>query len=399
MQAVIMAAGKSTRTWPLTLTRPKPLLPVMNQALLAHQLESLKGIISEAVIIVGFKGDMIRESFGSQFGDIRLRYVEQKEQRGTGHAVLQTAEVIKGPFLVLNGDDLYDPVDLRKLAQQPNAALAREVDEPERFGIFDIDANNRVLGLEEKPEKPRSNLANIGAYSFTPQVFALLEKVQPSPRGEIELTDAVHATALEGEFYVIHTQGYYLSIGYPWHLLEANSYWLEHFLEEKQEGEVSLLAEINGRVHIGKGTVIRSGVVIDGPVYIGENCVIGPNCWIRPYTTIGNGCLIGQGTEIKASVVMDQVFAAHRNYLGDSVIGMACNLGAGTTTANTRHDEGTISSPLGGIMQDSGRNRLGAMVGDAVRTGIHTSIYPGRKIWPGVHTLPGTVIDKDLITD
>lgn len=399
MQAVIMAAGKSTRTWPLTLTRPKPLLPVMNQALLAHQLESLKGIISEAVIIVGFKGDMIRESFGSQFGDIRLRYVEQTEQRGTGHAVLQTAEVIKGPFLVLNGDDLYDPVDLRKLAQQPNAALAREVDEPERFGIFDIDANNRVLGLEEKPEKPRSNLANIGAYSFTPQVFALLEKVQPSPRGEIELTDAVHATALESEFYVIHTQGYYLSIGYPWHLLEANSYWLEHFLEEKQEGEVSLLAEINGRVHIGKGTVIRSGVVIDGPVYIGENCVIGPNCWIRPYSTVGNGCLIGQGTEIKASVVMDQVFAAHRNYLGDSVIGMACNLGAGTTTANTRHDEGTISSPLGGIMQDSGRNRLGAMVGDAVRTGIHTSIYPGRKIWPGVHTLPGTVIDKDLITD
>lgn len=396
MQAVIMAAGKSTRTWPLTLTRPKPLLPVMGKALLEHQLKSLEGYVDEVIVIVGFLGDMIRESFGAQFGSIRLVYVEQKEQRGTGHAVLQTAEAVKGPFLVLNGDDLYDPADLRLLASRPNAALAQEVDDPERFGIFDIDENNRVLSLIEKPENPPSNLANMGAYSFTPEIFTRLEKVQPSPRGEIELTDAVHATAVEDSFHVIHTQGYYLSIGYPWHLLEANSYWLEHFLEARQEGEVSPLAEINGTVHIGKGTVIRPGVVIDGPVYIGENNVLGPNCWIRPYTTIGNNCLIGQGTEIKASVVMDGVFACHRNYIGDSVVGEGCNLGAGTTTANTRHDEGTIKTLVGGALVDTGRVRLGAMLGDGVRTGIHSAIYPGRKLWPGLHTLPGSIIQKDL---
>ncbi|NLN93552.1 MAG: NTP transferase domain-containing protein [Candidatus Hydrogenedens sp.] len=396
MQAVIMAAGKSTRTWPLTLTRPKPLLPVMGKALLEHQLNSLEASVDEVIIIVGFLGDMIREHFGTQFGSMGLRYVEQKEQRGTGHAVLQTAEAVTGDFLVLNGDDLYDPADLQLLAARPNAALAREVDDPERFGIFDIDADNRVLSLIEKPEKPRSNLANIGAYSFTPDIFALLEKVAPSPRGEIELTDAVHATAVEADFHVIHTRGYYLSIGYPWHLLEANSYWLEHFLEEKQEGEISPLAVINGKVHIGAGCVIRPGVVIDGPAYIGDNSVLGPNCWIRPYTTIGRDCLIGQGTEIKASVVMDGVFAAHRNYIGDSVIGEGCNLGAGTTTANTRHDKGTIKTLVGGVLLDTGRVRLGAMMGDGVQTGIHSSFYPGRKIWPGLHTLPGCVIRKDL---
>ncbi|HNZ49451.1 MAG TPA: sugar phosphate nucleotidyltransferase [Candidatus Hydrogenedentes bacterium] len=396
MQAVIMAAGKSTRTWPLTLTRPKPLLPVMGMPLLEHQLRSLQGIADEVIIIIGFMGDMIQQHYGGQYGTIRLRYVEQKEQRGTGHAVLQTADAVKGPFLVLNGDDMYDPADLQKLAFQPDAALAREVESPERFGIFEIDGDNRVLGLEEKPARPRSNLANIGAYSFTPDIFGLLEKVAPSPRGEIEVTDAVHERALKDVFRVIHARGYYLSIGYPWHLLEANSYWLDHFLQDCRQGEISPLAEVNGKVHIGEGTGIRAGVVIDGPAFIGKNCIIGPNCWIRSGTTIGNGCRIGQGTEIKNSVLFDGVFAAHRNYIGDSIIGEGCNLGAGTTTANARHDEGTISSLMGGVLQDTGRLRLGAALGDKVHTGIHTAIYPGRKLWPGCHTLPGSIIRKDV---
>ena len=397
MQAVIMAAGKSTRTWPLTLTRPKPLLPVMGTPLLVHQLRALKGIADEAVLIVGYMGDMIREQFGDDFEGIALRYIEQKEQRGTGHAVLQAEPAITGPFLALNGDDLYNPDDLRRLASRPDLALAREVDQPERFGVFEIDGDDKVLNLEEKPARPRSNLANVGAYSFAPSVFELLREIKPSPRGEIEVTDALQRIAETTGLHVIHSEGYYLTIGYAWHLLDANAYWLDHFLEAAQLGAVSLLASISGNVYIGRGTVVRPGTVIEGPVYIGDNCVIGPNCWIRPYTTLGNGCRVGQASEIKGSVLFDGAAAPHQNYVGDSIIGAHANLACGTTTANLRHDGKTVKCMVKGELIDTGREKFGAVLGDNVHTGINTSIFPGRCIWPDQTTLPGSVVHADII--
>jgi len=396
MQAVIMAAGQSTRTAPLTLTRPKPLLPVMNAPLMERQLDALAGIADEAVIVIGYRGDMIRERFGNAYRGMRLQYVEQREQRGTGHAVLQTADVIRGPFLVLNGDDLYDPADLKRLAEQEYGALARQAEDPRRFGVYEIDDNNRVITLEEKPEQPKSNLINIGAYKFSPKVFDILKNVPPSPRGEIEVTDAVQALAETEVFYVVHSEGYYLSIGYPWHLLEANIYWLEHFLVPDIQGEVSPLASVTGPVYIGAGTIVKPGAVIEGPVYIGNNCTIGPNCHIRLYSVLGDGCRIGQASEIKTSVLFENAAAPHRNYAGDSIIGANTNLGCGTTTANLRHDGKNIRTLIRGEMVDTGRRKLGAIIGDNVHTGINTSIYPGRKIWPGLTTLPGSVVRLDL---
>ncbi len=396
MQAVIMAAGQSTRTWPLTLTRPKPLLPVMGTPLLELQLRALQGIADETVIVVGYLSDMIHERFGDAFAGMRLRYVEQREQLGTGHAVLQAAEVVQGPFIALNGDDLYDPADLKRLAALDNAALAHEVDEPERFGIFEVDAKNRVIQLEEKPQQPQSNLANVGAYKFTRDVFGILETLSPSPRGEIEVTDAVQTLADRDAFYVVRGKGYYLSIGYPWHLLEATAYWLDHFLTPTIEAEIDPLARVNGPVHIGAGTIIRPGVVIDGPVFIGENCCLGPNCWIRPYTVLDNECRVGHASEIKASIFFEGAAAPHQNYVGDSIIGAHANLGCGTNTANLRHDQQPIRTLIQDKFVDTGRVKLGAIIGDHVHTGINTSIYPGRKIWPGHTTLPGSAIRFDI---
>lgn len=397
MQVVIMAAGKSVRTWPLTLTRPKPLLPIMGEPLLVHQLRALRGTVDTAIVVVGYLGKMIREQFGECFEGISLIYVEQQEQRGTGHALLQAAPTIKGTFLALNGDDLYAPADLKELATQPNTALVRSVEHPERFGIYEIDEKHRVLNLEEKPERPRSNLANIGAYCFTPKIFDYLDTLQPSPRGEIEVTDAIKQLAAEEPFHVIHAKGYYLSIGYPWHLLEANAYWLEHFLETRHLGKISPNATLEGNIYIGEGTEIKPGAVIEGPVYIGKNCVIGPNCWIRPYTTLGNGCRVGQASEIKASIFFEGAAAPHQNYVGDSIIGAYANLGCGTNTANLRHDRENIKSLVRGEFLDTGMKKLGTVIGDYVHTGINTSIYPGRKIWPHKTTLPGSIVRFDIM--
>lgn len=397
MQVIIMAAGRSTRTYPLTLTRPKPLLPVMGEPLLVRQLEALEGIADEVILVIGWQGGMIRERMGDRFGPIRLRYVVQREQRGTGHAVLQCREAAGREFLVLNGDDLYDPADLRQLAAADRAALAREVPDPRLYGIYETDPDGRVRRLVEKPVEISSRLANIGAYRLGSEIFELLEHAPVSPRGEIELTDGIQALAERRPFHALTARGYWLPIGYPWHLLDANQFWLDHDLEPGIHGDVSDRAEIAGPVYIGPGTRVRSGAVIEGPVWIGPDCRIGPNCWIRPYTVLGRGCVVGHASEVKGSVLFDGARAPHQNYVGDSILGEGVNLGCGTITANLRHDEAEVRSMVGGALIGTGRKKLGAIVGDGVHTGINTSIYPGRKLWPGTVTRPGAVIDRDLV--
>jgi bifunctional UDP-N-acetylglucosamine pyrophosphorylase/glucosamine-1-phosphate N-acetyltransferase len=396
MQAVIMAAGKSTRTYPLTLTRPKPLLKIANKTILEHQLQSLRGLVDEVIIVVHYRKEMIVETFGDRFEDIALLYVDQEDPLGTGHAVLQCADQIRGAFIAMNGDDLYDPRDLKRLAECAQGALAKHVDDPSLYGIYEVDATGNAKRIVEKPKDIFSHLANVGAYKFDASVLDVLRSTKKSERGEIEITSAVQTLAEQGAFRVIEMEGYWLPIGYPWHLLDANEYMLEHHLESKIEGEVSPAAHLNGRVYVAPGAVVRSGVVIDGPVYIGPGATVGPNAWIRPGTTIGDHCKVGHAVEIKNSILFDGAAVPHLSYVGDSVVGVKTNLGAGTITANFRHDAGTIPSMVKGERVDTRRNKFGAIFGDHVHTGINTAIYPGRKFWPDTFSYPGEVIRKDV---
>lgn len=390
-----MVAGQSTRTYPLTVTRPKPLLKVVNKPILAWHLEALRGAIDEAVLVVGYRKEMVRAAFGDAYEGLPLRYVEQSEQLGTGHAVLQCEDHVDGPFIAMNGDDLYAPEDLRKLAAATNAALAKRVANPRLYGVLELDAEGRVERLVEKPETPASDLASVGAYALTPEVFEVLRGTEPSERGEIEITSAIQTMAEQGIFYAVEMEGYWLPIGYPWHVLEANEYLLRE-MEPVIEGEVSPRAELNGPVHVGKGSVVRGGVVIDGPVYIGENCSVGPNSWLRPGAALCNGCRVGQACEVKNTILFDGAAVPHLSYAGDTIIGEYSNFGAGTITANVRHDGGNVQSLVKGELVDTGRRKLGAIVGDGVHTGINTCLYPGRKLWPGASTRPGEAVLRDI---
>ncbi len=391
-----MAAGQSMRTYPLTLTRPKPLLKIANKPILEHQLDTLRGLVDEVVLIVWYRKDMIESHFGAAYNGLAIKYVYQTEQLGTGHAILQCKDVIQGPFLAMNGDDLYDGADLKRLLEVEQGALAKHVDDPRLYGIFDVDATGCATRIVEKPVDVFSHLANVGVYKFQPDIFDILANTPKSERGEIEITSAVQTLAERGAFRVIEMDGYWLPIGYPWHLLAANEYWLENFLEHRVEGEVSPHAHLNGRVYIATGAVVRSGAVIDGPVYIGPGATVGPNCFIRPCTTIGNKCKIGHAVEIKNSILFDYAAVPHLSYVGDSVIGERSNLGAGTITANFRHDGKNITAMVRGARVDSGRRKFGAIIGDDVHTGINTAIYPGRMLWPHTVTFPGESIRKDV---
>ena len=183
---------------------------------------------------------------------------------------------------------------------------------------------------------------------------------------------------------------------YSWDLLFVNEDIIGALTEDRIDGTVRERVTIDGNVEIGEGTVLLPGVYIEGNATIGKDCKIGPNCYIRGKTHIGDGCHIGQAVEIKNSILMNKVSVGHLSYVGDSIIGEKTNFGAGTTTANLRHDGKNHNSKIDGKQVDTGRRKLGVIVGDNVHTGINTSIYPGRKIWSDTSTLPGEIVKKDI---
>ena len=204
---------------------------------------------------------------------------------------------------------------------------------------------------------------------------------------------------LPAQAETLHADAGSFRVCYPWDLLRVNKELVGALSGDQIEGSLSDRATVEGHLVLGAGSRVLPGVFVEGNVIIGRDCKIGPNCYLRGHTSIGDGCHLGQAVEIKNSIVMAQTSIGHLSYCGDSVIGTGVNLGAGTITANLRHDGRDHMSMVGSTLVDTGRRKLGAVIGDDVHTGIHTSIYPGRKIWPGIWTRPGAIVRFDIGQD
>jgi UDP-N-acetylglucosamine diphosphorylase / glucose-1-phosphate thymidylyltransferase / UDP-N-acetylgalactosamine diphosphorylase / glucosamine-1-phosphate N-acetyltransferase / galactosamine-1-phosphate N-acetyltransferase len=184
-------------------------------------------------------------------------------------------------------------------------------------------------------------------------------------------------------------------IEYPWDLLEINEELVGGIKDDRILGRIHEGAHVTGHLHLGSGSEVLPGVFIEGNVVIGEDCRVGPNCYIRGATAIGDHSRIGQAVEIKNSIIGSRTHISHLSYCGDSVIGDSVNFGAGTVVANLRHDGRNHRSMVAGELVDTGRRKFGTVIADGVHTGIHTSIYPGRKLWPNASTRPGEIVDRD----
>ena len=396
MQAVILAAGEGTRMRPLTYTRPKVMLPVANRPILEHLMEELaKAGIDEAVLVVGYRDETIRNHFGEEWNGVKIRYATQRKQLGTADALKSASHLLEDRFLMLNGDAIVGSQDIRQILKAGDKAMVlavREVPNPQDFGVIVVE-NDHVKGILEKPESPPSNLINAGVYLFTKDILKYVEATRPSVRGEYEITDSITMAISDGVDFTPVEIREWLDVGYPWDLLKANEYLLSKLDDSRIEGDVEEGATIKGPVVIGEGTVVRSGSYIIGPTVIGKNCTIGPNCFIRPSTAIADGCHIGAAVEIKNSIIMSGTKIPHHNYVGDSVIGEKCNFGAGTKIANLRLDRKEICVSVKGKKIPTGRRKLGAIVGDNVQTGINSSINVGAMIGNNVFIAPNALVD------
>jgi len=221
-----------------------------------------------------------------------------------------------------------------------------------------------------------------------------LQEIAGLAAGSVLVDDAGATLASSGDGPRVTAKRSFL-IHHSWDLLRANEQHVGALRESRIDGQIHPLAVIDGVVEIGEGTRILPGVVIEGNVVIGKNCKIGPNCYLRGNTAIGDGCHVGNAVEIKNSILLSQTNVGHLSYVGDSILGERVNFGAGTITSNLRHDGANHRTRVGGRLVDTGRRKFGTIVGDGVHTGIQTTIYPGRKLFPNTSTRPGEVLADD----
>jgi len=407
MKAVLLAAGEGVRLQPVTAARPKHLICVGGKPILEHCLEAVKACgITEAVLVTHYMGEAIRQYFGNgeRLG-LKLEYVEQSAVLGTGNAVSVAELLVGGDFALVYGDLLFASDALQHVvslfaAEKPAAAMAVvPVEKPESYGIIELADAKHVKRIVEKPaasEAP-SNLANAGLYVFSQEIFEEIRQVTASVRGEWELTDALSLLIKNGKSVLAAeiSKADWIDIGRPWDLLEANSWALKR-MEHAVYGNVEDGAHLVGPVTVAETARVRSGAYIEGPTLIDEGSDIGPNCFIRACTSIGKNVRVGNACEIKNSILMDYAHVGHLSYVGDSILGEHCNLGAGTITANYRLDAGTVKMMVKEKVVDSGRRKLGAILGYDVKTGVNSVLMPGVKVGCNSWVGPNFMVERDL---
>lgn len=401
-QAVIVAAGESSRFWPLNL-KHKCLIKIMGKPLIWHTLEGLrKSNIKEIIIVQGSTNDIEEGLRNFTTKGLKINYVVQKRSRGTGNAIWQAKKFITGPFIVTGphkvdlGD--YLPKLLGRFQKNKNKVIlvGEKTARPWDFGVLKFQGK-RVLKIAENPPKGKepSDIKSTETYILPSSFFDYYKKV---PQKEENLIDAInHIIKKKGaDFILLNKES--ASLKYPWDLLRI----LKILFESKSfqnkiasSAVISRSAIVDKNVYIGKNTRVFEGAIIKGPSYIGNNCIIGNNTVIRGYTNIEDGAIIGTFTEVKNSICQEN-FHSHSNYIGNSIFGKECRIGAGTITANRRLDRQDIKTEVKGEKIDTGLDFLGAIVGENTRIGINVSLMPGVLIGSNSTIYPGTVVYKNI---
>jgi glucose-1-phosphate thymidylyltransferase len=332
MKGLILSGGHGTRLRPLTHTGPKQLIPIANKPVLFYAIEDLKeaGVTDIGLILGTNMPEKVKEAVGdgSKFG-VDITYIMQGEPKGLAHAVAVAQDFVgEEPFIMYLGDNILKSgikefVEGFQDSEYQARILLQPVDNPRQFGVADLDDAGNVINLVEKPKVPKSDLALVGIYLFKSTIFKAIDEIEPSWRGELEITDAIQEllnTELKVDSHIV--KGWWKDTGKPEDVLDANHLILD-VLESENYGEVEDGAKISGRVSIGERTVIKANSVIRGPVIIGENCHI--DAYIGPYTAIGDNTKI-IGGEIESSIVVGDAIIECNERIVDSLIGNHSNI-------------------------------------------------------------------------
>ncbi|MET9535586.1 MULTISPECIES: glucose-1-phosphate thymidylyltransferase [unclassified Streptomyces] len=332
MKALVLSGGSGTRLRPFSYSMPKQLIPIANKPVLEHVLENIRDLgVTEIGVIVGDWAPQIQAVLGdgSRLG-VRITYIPQDRPTGLA-ACVSLARPFLGDddFVMYLGDNML-PEGVGRIAEQFTATrpaaqvVVHKVSDPRAFGVAELDADGRVERLVEKPQNPRSDLALIGVYFFTPAIHEAVASIEPSTRGELEITDAVQWLVTHGaEVKASEYGGYWKDTGRVEDVLECNRKLLDG-LKPRIDGEVDPASVLIGPVVVEAGArVIRSR--IEGPVIIGAGTVV-EDSHIGPHTSIGKECVLS-GTHIDYSIALDGAMVSQVRGLYGSLIGRSASVG------------------------------------------------------------------------
>jgi len=328
MKGLVLSGGRGTRLRPLTYTAAKQLVPVGNRPILFHVLDNLRnaGIKEVGIVISPETGNAVRDAVGTgQLWGMTIEYIVQNEPLGLAHAV-KVAQPFLGSdsFVMYLGDNLIGSGiktyrDRFEKSVAEASILLKEVDNPSNFGIAEVDGSGCVIRLVEKPKVPRSNLALVGIYFFTPAIYQAIDRITPSWRGELEITDAIQVLLEDGgKVLSDRIESWWLDTGKKDDLLTANTVVLDEWVERRIYGEIDRQSQVAGRVRLGAGSRVVNSTV-RGPVVIGETVLI-ENSFVGPFTSIGNGCQI-LSSVLEHCVLLENARIEHVDRLEDSLIG------------------------------------------------------------------------------
>lgn len=312
MKGLILSGGKGTRLYPLTYTRAKQLIPVGNKPVLFRVIEAIRDAgISEIGIVIGDTGPEIREAVGdgSRFGDVKITYIPQTAPLGLAHAVKISQPFLGDDrFVMFLGDNVIQGgisaliADFAHHSDWNSQVVLTRVVNPQQYGVAVLDAAGRIERLVEKPKAYLSDLALVGVYMFDPHIFEAVNAIQPSARGELEITDAIQWLTEHGYQVFPHVhQGWWFDTGKQIDIIEANSYVLEE-LTTARHGSIDSLSEVDNRVIVEAGAQIVNSV-IHGPSIIGANTRI-VDSYIGPFTSIYHDVLV-EKCEIERSIILE----------------------------------------------------------------------------------------------
>ncbi len=328
MKALILSGGKGTRLRPITHTGAKQLVPIANKPIIFYVIENIVklGIKDIGIVISPETGEVIKKTIGNGARwNVNIKYILQQEPKGLAHAVKVARDFLgQDSFLMYLGDNLLGG-DIKQFYQKfkekkPEALiLLKEVENPSSFGVAQVNKEGEVIQLEEKPKNPKSNLALVGVYLFSSAIHRAIDKLKPSTRGELEITDAIQNLIKDNKKIISHVvTDWWLDTGKKDDLLKANTIVLDELINRRIKGTISKNSQIDGRVVIPKTSKIIDSD-IRGPVTIGENVVI-ENSFIGPFTSIGDDCQINK-SNIEHCVILNNCQISKINNLRDSLIG------------------------------------------------------------------------------
>jgi bifunctional UDP-N-acetylglucosamine pyrophosphorylase/glucosamine-1-phosphate N-acetyltransferase len=387
VRALVLAAGRGTGLYPFTETRPKAMLPVAGESLLESALGKLRAAgVTDVVMVVGHRSEKITEFFsrGGVHG-MTIQYVRQENPTDIRDAVRCAKEFFQPGegFLLVYADVLTSGNIYRHVVQtfgsfnQPVAAICH-TPQAQNFGTVYLDADMCISKLVEKPSKREmGNYVLAGVFVMPYRLFDLLEdRGMPASINEIIATTGLRSAIWEEPW---------LDAQHPWDLLKGNQMVMSAWTEARVSGTVQLrgAVQFRGPVCIESDVIIEAGASISGPCFIGEGTFIGNGVLVRPNTSIGAGCMIGFGVELKNCILLDRVRVGRLSYIGDSVLGEEVYIGSGTMTVNHNLERSNVSLLLKDGEVDSEMDKLGSFVGDGANVGASNTLAAGAVIRPG----------------